>query len=375
MTRALWLVLGTVACAVVLNGCTEATKPDGGGITAMEAQPCEQNPEMCGSGGGGGGGTGDPAPDAPGIFIGNSFSLGTCVSPSGANINDVDRDGLDDYCEFILAWKFLPAMSFASYDCDTGGERYWAAKVFPDQGYVVRLAYLPSYYVDCGTPDESGCDVIGACTSHYGDSEFIIVDIRYNVSTRHWYLVKAFLSAHWQFPESYGSQVTQSTQIPGNFNASAFTYPTNTNAFPQVWVAQGKHANYPTRAACNAGGAFGYDTCDGNPDSWVQLDHNRWHNVGSLHANMINTGSCVTGGRLVATYPDAYGIECYWVPNDDFQGWSTARPAASPYYNGLFVKFECYSYPMTARYVAGTYVSYADAAWIQGHCNDWGVRR
>jgi hypothetical protein len=374
MVRAMWLP--AVVAVVVVSACGESTSP--GGITAMQAQPCEQNPEMCGGGGGGGGGgyTGDPAPSAPGIFIGQSFTAASCISPSGAGINDADYDGLDDYCEHIIALQFRPAMSFSSLDCNTGGERYWAAKVFPAQGNLVRIAYLPSYYQDCGTPTETGCDMIGECGSHVGDSEFIILDLRFNTTTLHWYLVRAFLSAHSHFPVS-AAYIDQSMNLPGNFAASAFTYPARQQGFPRVWVAQGKHANYPSRTACNDGGWGGYDTCDSNPDSWVQLDHSRWHNVGSIQANMINTGTCVTGGKLVATYPENYGIECYWVANDDFQGWytSTAMEPATPYYNWLFSSFECYSYPLKTVYFNNTVSYMADFGWVQANCTDWGLRR
>ncbi len=375
MKRALWLT--ATAGVLVVTACRDSTSP--GGFTAMQAQPCEQNPDMCGGGGGGGGGggyTGDPAPGEPGIFIGQSFTAATCISPSGAGINDADHDGLDDYCEHIIAGQFRPAMSFSSYDCNTGGERYWAAKVFPAQGNLVRVAYLPSYYQDCGTPSETGCDIIGECGSHVGDSEFIIEDLRFDSTTQHWYLVHTFLSAHSHFPEQYGPSVDQSMKAPGNFDASAFAYPAKSRGFPQVWVAEGKHANYPSRGACNNGGWGGYDTCDSNPDSWVQLDHSRWHNVGSIQSNMINAGTCVTGGKLVAVYPENYGIECYWVPNDDFQGWytSTAMDPATPYYNWLFARFECYSYPLKPAYINNQLAYLADFGWVQGHCTDWGVR-
>lgn len=368
--RAVWLP--AVVAVVVLSACGESTRP--GGITAMQRQPCEENPELCGGGGGGGGGggsSGDPAPTAAGYYIGSSFSVSACVSPTGTGINDVDGDGLDDYCEHILAMTFRPAIHFSVYDCDTGGERYWAAKVFPAQGNLVRIAYLPSYYVDCGAPSESFCSTIYGCGSHNGDSEFIILDLRYNATTQHWYLEHVFLSAHTEFPGN--SAVDNSSKAPGNFAASALTYPDKLYGIPDIWVAEGKHGNYSSRAACDAGGPFGFDTCDSNPDSWVQFEHSRWHNVGSIQANFINTGTCVTGGRLVATYPDMYGIECYWVPNDDFQGWSTATALhpSTPYYNWLFSQFECYSYP--TRQMGNFYN--ADFAWVQAHCTDWGVRR
>ncbi|MGH7699097.1 MAG: hypothetical protein ACREMJ_01040, partial [Gemmatimonadales bacterium] len=192
---------------------------------------CETDPECSGGGGGGGGtGTSDPNPAAPGYWMGSTVTPATCISPTGVGINDADDDALHDYCENLLAWQFRPALTFSAYDCDIGMEPYWGAKAFPNQGNLVRIAYLFSYYQDCGLQDpsllESAACTFGViavrlvtfnstdpvtvvqnalCEGHAGDSEFLIVDLRYDEPSQHWYLAQAFFSAH--FPSDNSKRV------------------------------------------------------------------------------------------------------------------------------------------------------------------------
>lgn len=213
-TVVFWIVAGL---SVVLEpACRQsALSPD------LTLYGCETDPNCNNGGGGGGGGGGlatDPNPAAPGYWMGTTVTPATCISPNGAGISDVDADGTSDYCENLLADKFRPAMRFSQYDCDTGMEPYWAAKAFPAEGNVVRVGYLFSYYEDCGLPSPTphdaedgiitGGDLCGVaqvvgtlftfngllpdysllglpispddqCAGHAGDSEFLILDLRY----------------------------------------------------------------------------------------------------------------------------------------------------------------------------------------------------
>ena len=47
---------------------------------------------------------------------------------------------------------------------------------------------------------------------------------------------------------------------------------------------------------------------------------------------------------------------------------------ATPYYNWLFARFECYSYPLKPAYINNQLAYLADFGWVQGNCTDWGVR-
>src|SRR6266496_1732827 len=280
----------TVACgAIAWVGCTDngpvAPRPE-----AMTYYGCETDPNCSGGGGGGGGGgfASDPHPAAAGYWMGTTVTPSTCISLSGAGINDADYDALNDYCENLLAWKFRPAMTFSAYDCNTGMEPYWAAKVFPNQGNIVRIAYLFSYYWDCGAPDKDSflCTLqrlggnlgtlvgllpdysIGIipvssedlCASHQGDSEFVLEDLAYDATSQHWYVKRTFFSAHW------GTDGDHSRWT----GTSGLEYPEKFGGYPRVWSAEGKHANYPTRYTCSHDGGL-MDTCDNNPDGGTQI--------------------------------------------------------------------------------------------------------
>lgn len=118
---------------------------------------------------------------------------------------DPDNDGVDNGCENALAATFAPQMIF-TVDCDwdygigrMGGEYYFAVERKPSSpGFLVRIAYLPAYYRDCGVPAQriSLCHLFASCNPHTGDSEFMIVDVKYEPSSNHWVTQTVFLSAH-----------------------------------------------------------------------------------------------------------------------------------------------------------------------------------
>jgi hypothetical protein len=331
----------------------------------------------CSGGGGGGGGATDPNSLAPGYWMGTTVTPATCISPTGDGISDGDDDALSDYCENLLASRFRPALRFSVYDCDVGMEPYWAAKAFPNQGNVVRIAYLFSYYWDCGVPPSSEFECSLAsnlgmvliqivslnlaplpitpaqCGGHQGDSEFITLDLRFDASSQHWYVSQAFFAAHWLTSGNSSERVAG-----GNLE-----YPEKVQGYPLVWVAHGKHGSYRSRSACNNGGFLDMDDCNesypNNAD--VRIFHSGMRNVGSAARNFINPGTCVAGGRLVQYYPEMYGLECYWQQGNTFSGWSAYPQAgdASPYHSVLMIQFECYSYVLDD---------------LQLTCTDWGVR-
>ena len=359
--------------------CSDASGPDGA-ADKPSLQECQPENGGCGGGGGGGGVT-DPNPSAPGYFGGTLYAPAACFSPTGAGINDADYDGMSDFCEQRLAALFAPAFATApaSYDCDRGMEPYWSAKYFPAAGNVVRIAYLFSYYRDCGTDGGIGGAIaqffgtfltfngllpdytIGSipisssdpAASHSGDSEFIIVDLRWDAANMHWYLSRAFLAAH------YGTTADGSRSV----STSGLTYPGKYGGYPLVWVSANKHASYPSRSACNAGRGFlglVKDNCDSNsPTYGSRMFFSGYRNVGSAQQSMIGTEACVQSVNQPVFNP---GTECYWRPGDYFDGWLQypygAR--ATPYYSLLIVQFECYSYAVSGSIRV---------------CTDWGWNR
>lgn len=380
-------VLTLACCALSATfpvGCRDGGATDPNAISAMTYYGCETDPNCSGGGGGGGGGgfASDPNPPAPGYWMGTTVTPSTCISPTGAGINDADYDGLSDYCESLLALKFRPALTVSAYDCDAGMEPYWAAKVFPNQGNVVRLIYLFSYYRDCGAPDSFSLTctaqqfagnlgtLVGLlpdfyvgpipissedlCAGHQGDSEFMIEDLKYDAANQHWYVARAFFSAHWRTDGDHSRWTS----------TAGLEYPEKYAGYPRDWVAEGKHANYPTRDACSNHGGYA-DTCNSNPNGGAQIRGGQNYNVGSVQHPFINQQACVTGGKLVAYYPDQYGIECYWKPADTFAGWSPYPMAtdATPYYSVLVLAFECYSYTTNLFRFP-----------LQITCSDWGAR-
>lgn len=360
-------LLGSIACATD-EPVAPAPRNEGvvaalgAGIVSPDQTQlwCEQHPEECG-----GGSSEDPDPNAPGIWFGSTVTPTMCFSQPGFGINDVDHDGLADHCEEAIAEQFRPELVYSQWDCDMGMEPYWAAKYFPANSpgppfEIVRVAYLLGYYRDCGAPPANGslCSwgqligtvatlngllpswSIGAlpvtnedlCAGHEGDSEFVIVDIRFDAASQHWVTESAYFSAHWRTDGDHSRRASGDDLI--------FSGPAGT--FLSVWVARGKHANYPSVQACEEDGGIA-DTCAANYRR-LRIRAGPAFNVGSAQANAFNPGTCVAGGSLAQYYPQNYGIECFWSASPLFAGWDLYGVGVTPYRSPLVVQFECYSY-------------------------------
>lgn len=241
---------------------------------------------------------GDPNPGAPGVWLGELVAPSRCFGTEDPYLVDTDKDWLADHCEGELARAFAPRMHF-SWDSCPEGEPYWAAKMFVSGR--VRLAYMPAYYDDCGS------------FGHVGDSEFIVVEVQFNPGTRHWEFVSMFLSAH------YGSPNDQSewpTAINVEFKARSL-------AFPTVWVAQDKHANYKSVMNCNSGEDHLSDHCTSVSYFPVRFPVFANRNAGSRHTDLLG---CVRSVVNTVAHP---GLECFyardpaepWYGNHSFDGW------------------------------------------------------
>jgi hypothetical protein len=368
---------GMALLAALLSSCEgqPTTSPDSRAPNFATDAWCAANPGKCSPGDPTE--PTDPSPTSPGYWTGSTITWSTCVSPTGTGISDGDHDGLSDYCEDFLAQRFRPLLVVSPNDCDIGSEPYWAAKAFPNRK-VVRVAYLLAYYRDCGPqsfPRACGPVVQAAttlislvaetfkitfhapCEGHQGDSEFVTVDLAYNATTQHWYVTSAFFSAH--FMEGLGDHSRRA-------GYGELEYPDRPQGYFKVYVAEGKHANYPKRAVCNDDGGLA-DTCASNAPT-IRVRHATQYNLGSDRYNFINPGSCVRGGALVASYPENYSIECFWnnqAPHNKFRGWSKYVLAddSNSYRFVLMMQFECYSYDKVVDSSGNSSIS----------CTYWGV--
>jgi len=271
----------------------------------------------------------DPNPKTPGIWL-YGWDQAACFK----TFWDPDADGVNNACENALAVAFAPALIMA-HDCDwdytpgldrMGGEYYFAVQQSPGQVYgQLRIAYLPAYYLDCGVRHDflSGCTAIGGlgigwCEGHSGDSEFILVDVSYDVLSSHWVTDHVFLSAHCGEPVTgYNCQwySTASFQWRDGHRQGA----------PKVWVAEGKHSDYRTQDMCNSG-ALGMDECSYNTAEQVFPIVYGQQNVGSRSVPLRDCGPAFSGSPETSSG----GYECTWTkpfPYDRFNGWQWERPS------------------------------------------------
>jgi hypothetical protein len=245
----------------------------------------------------------DPAPSAPGIFLGTDVTSTACFGAVG----DADNDNLLNRCETALAAAFAPELNYASSD-DTRRQSHWAAR--PLSGGRVRLAYLLSLYRDLGTV---GCTLgVILCGGHYGDSEILVLDVYYHGKTKHWLLDQAVYSAHGVY-----------NWYPRLFAAyPSMNYPAKIGGYPRAFLALRKHAGYRSDRECDTG-ELGLDEC--TTDTRVRVAADASLDLGS---RALHTASqdCVAG----ATPATAARTECYWSERA-FGGWQGRTPKGGAY--------------------------------------------
>jgi hypothetical protein len=183
----------------------------------------------------------DPSPGAEGMWL--NLNHQDCWEPyysAGSSHSDRDLDGFDDNCEFRLAQAFAPMIRFSGSEECSGGEAYWGAKYFDNiepyhTGDFVRLAYLMSYYKDCG---ELG---------HIGDSEFIQLTVTFVPTTKHWKLINSWISAHAVIGHPFGNSILGPVGSNSSTWGDQFEWPSGRRySYPRIWVSDNKHANYRT---------------------------------------------------------------------------------------------------------------------------------
>lgn len=252
-------------------------------------------------------------------------SFAHCIVSSGSD-PDSDADGLPDSCEAELARTFAPVFIVRSGGCnwDLGNARLGGGYFYAVQPVdsLIRIAYLPAYFEDCGFEGPK-CWIPGVnCSPHAGDSEFIVVELPSD-STRQLRVNRVFLSAHC-FGRSGGDcRWYSGVELVG------FTWR---GASPEIWVAEGKNANYPSRAACDRGHNF-IDTCDNNQATF-RFPVIDGRNLGS-RIFPHRAGGCVAGRELDSAIVDSTAVECFWRPDSRFRGWRSAEKGVTGYYRYL----------------------------------------
>jgi hypothetical protein len=274
--------------------------------------PCDGD-----SGGGGGGYAPPPGIPLPGL------SMTMCLNVT--SYPDSDHDGLNDVCELSLAQAFAPRLyqnpNLRIWDPSNGwigGEYYHGAAqmTYYDYGYhpFIRLAYFPAYYNDMGNcPINCG---------HEGDSEFIMVDLEYDASSARFLTRGVFLSAHC------GAIVPVTLQDAKDcrwYTPDFFAYVDGVyRGAPEVWVANGTNANYPSLGRCDSG-TYNYDDCSSY--AWgvrfpVTADFNFGavgYTIGAVHARR---NLSMTNPSRTEHFFDRLGV---------FGGWQSGATDTTPY--------------------------------------------
>jgi hypothetical protein len=250
----------------------------------------------------------DPAPSAPGIFLGSAVTPAACINGTQP---DTDRDALADGCESELAAAFVPELAYAASDRTTREPR-WVAR--PLSGGKVRLAYLLSLHFDLGA---YGCSFgLVICGGHYGDSETIVLDLYYSASSRHWVLHQAIYSAHGV----YNFYPRLLAAYP------SMNFPDRKGGYPRAFLALRKHALYRSDTECDDG-ELGLDECKADTHQRVAVS-----SALNLGSRGTHTAAQDCGRSTVFTSSTA--IECYWTPRS-FGGWQGKNPKAGAYSSKL----------------------------------------
>lgn len=268
----------------------------------------------------------DPNPALPGVFLSSAVTDANCF---GTQYTDTDQDGLGDRCEYDIAAAFAPTMKYVQGD-DVSRESYWAAR--PVGGTSVMVEYQLGYYYDLGTQENyTACklftvgELLTECDGHHGDSESITLTATYNESSQHWVLTQASLSRH----KGYIVLSTGPNGYPSDLQ-----YVNRVGADPIIWVANGKHANYPSQADCDDGGTrffpiylvFSFETCQG-VHSTFRAEFGGQRNIGSDNIRLID---CVTSENPF--YQSPTREECLWTGNR-FYGWQLDHTTSSDPYS------------------------------------------
>ena len=289
------------------SGGWSGNDTDSSSMTAFNCGPSDGEPEE----------PGDECEDEGG----GGFNWGGYFMPSWLTWNqciflpyDLDGDGFDDECIYELAKRFAPVLATHPDDIVTR-EPAWTAGPIPGDGRVV-IFYAISYHFDLGCRTLI-CSPVRGATRHFGDSEWIVLLLEpVSPTSNRWRVVRATLSAHWQTGFWDYSVVVERSDM---FWADEYA------GRPLIWVSEGKHANYKSRASCNG---KPWDTCSGNVREPFPLEVLRHRHLGLSWGNVLM--DCVSSHG----HGPQPGQECYWTANR-FRGWQDLTPDAGGYKESL----------------------------------------
>ena len=167
-----------------------------------------------------------------------------CVMGEPDPAVDADRDGLNDDCEFELASAFRPQLIFSDggfigglFGGENATDRFsfWAVRSAGADRY--QIYYALAYYEDTG---RHGLE------AHLGDTEFVVVEVSH-VHLTDWQVERVFLSAHFKNPTDPYRDGDRALWL----DHTVFEWQDHHRGRARVHVAERKHGNFPSRAACN----------------------------------------------------------------------------------------------------------------------------
>jgi hypothetical protein len=266
--RRIGSVVAILFCAALAGACADITVPTAPTVTGLStrrASVCGDETEIWH----------DPACDPPpgvgtgtptgGLVVNGYPDYASCFY---AIVSDGDGDHVDDGCEQAIAAAFAPMLSHYTgeedFDHNTGmiqGEYYFAVTGQTDAFFGLpglRIAYLPAYFKDLGTGNEF-IDVYLGGSGHYGDSEFIMLDV--TPFDGKWIFSRAFLSAHCG-SSFWGISVQANCQWwnAGTWDESSLYVGQVPHGAPWIWASDRKHAMYYSWSKCESVTA---ETCAG----------------------------------------------------------------------------------------------------------------
>jgi hypothetical protein len=251
----------------------------------------------------------------------------TFAAVCDATSEDTDRDGTSDACELEFAVRVAPILVVHPAGCNWDGDsnRIGGGYFFGVQRVdsVMRIAYLPAYFRDCGWSGIKCWLPQVDCSPHDGDSEFIVVDAVPKADDS-WTVGGIFLSSH-----CFGRYGKACRWYRGDeLEKFKFNGPS-----PMIWVAEGRNANYASARDCDRG-LHSIDTCDRNTSTYsFPVDARR--NIGSRDVPAL-PGGCIDSKELAGGYVAEGASECFWRLDRPFAGWQKGSPGVTPYARYLY---------------------------------------
>ena len=257
--------------------------------------------------------------------------------------DDSDADGLPDACELALARGWAPRLLADPADCawtgDRGERRLTGAYLFAVEPLstsrgAVRIAYLPAYFRDCGWRGIQRVLRLGRTNAHAGDSELIVVDVARNPDAS-WRPSAVFVSAHCG-----GRSGGRCRWFRGSELAEFRWTGRATQLGPEIWVARDKHANYPSRKACESG-HWRQERCASRAVGYRFPIRSHGQNIGSRRVPAFGGTGCIDGGTLPLPATGALpgSTECFWKRQWPFAGWQGAGKGSADAYSAVLERF------------------------------------